>query len=116
MALKGFVRMRLFPESFFKDIARQLGVSEDTLRFWEVNRNSHKLTYLPKIMEFLSYSPEMVNQTPGAKLKTYRTTKGLTQKAFARILGLDPGTLAKWEVGKGKLPEWIWDLVKFSPS
>jgi len=40
----------------------------------------------------------------------------LSQKALARILGVDPSTLGKWEGGKGSFPEGIWDRVKFSPN
>jgi DNA-binding transcriptional regulator YiaG len=84
-----------------------LGASTDTVRLWKSNRNSPKLGYIPKIIEFLGYLPDLGNQTSGQKLKTYRITKGLTQKAFARILGVDPNTLGEWDKGRGRLPERV---------
>lgn len=97
-------------------MAKQLGISEDTVRLWERNRNSPRIGSIPKIVEFLGYFPAIADQTLGEKLRIYRKTRGLTQKAFARILGVDPSTLGKWEKGKGRSPQRIWDILKFSPN
>ncbi len=57
---------------------------------------------MPRILKFLGYIPfEMETSSLGEKIKTYRRTHGLTQKALAKQLKIDPTTLARWEKGKG---------------
>lgn len=35
-------------------------------------------------------------------MQCYRWARGLTQETMARRLGVGPGTLARWEKGKGR--------------
>jgi DNA-binding XRE family transcriptional regulator len=59
-----------------KDVAKQLGVCQP------------------------SYNPLPVVERLGAQLVQRRTALGLTQKELAKRLGVDPGTLARWERGE----------------
>ena len=55
----------------------------------------------PKIIQFLGYNP-FPNQggSLGEMIKLYRKTNGLSQKKFAKLLGVDPTTLARWEMNE----------------
>jgi len=53
---------------------------------------------MPKIIEFLGYDPLLSNATTlGEKIKQYRIQKGWSLRKLAKELGIDPGTLARWE-------------------
>jgi len=68
---------------------------------WENNRGP-AIRMIPKIIQFLGYDP--INKqfnTFGEKIKAYRRKRGLSIKKLARILRIDPTTLARWERGEG---------------
>jgi DNA-binding transcriptional regulator YiaG len=84
-----------------KEVAQILGVTKDTVTYWEVGRSSPRLQHIPKIIGFLSYIPfRKEPETLGEKIVYYRRLAGVTQKELARTLGIDPTTLAKWERGE----------------
>ena len=56
------------------------------------------------VIEFLGFSPLLDGATMAQRLVNRRTTLGLTQKEFARRIGVDPGTLSRWERGN-RLPQ-----------
>jgi DNA-binding XRE family transcriptional regulator len=76
-----------------------INVTTDTITDWELNRNTLGLSYIPKIISFLGYTPE-VSESP---IKAYRITNGLTQKELAKISGIDPTTVSKIERGSNKI-------------
>ena len=85
-----------------KDVAKILGVNVDSVCNWENSRSSPQLHYLPKIVEFLKYIPfDREPNTLGEKIVNYRRFSGINQKQLAKRLGVDPGTLGRWERGKG---------------
>ncbi|MBI4547551.1 MAG: helix-turn-helix transcriptional regulator [Ignavibacteriae bacterium] len=54
-------------------------------------------------MECLGYNPLAAAPTTlGQRIKLYRRLHGLSQKRFAKELGIDPTTLARWEKGESK--------------
>jgi DNA-binding XRE family transcriptional regulator len=60
-------------------------------------------TYLPKIINFLGYPPPLFDKEIDKfieKIKFYRLTHGLSQENFAKLIGVDKTTVAKWELGK----------------
>ena len=67
------------------------------MHLWEKNRVTPTFQYLPKIIEFLGYCPYDPEWSPGKTLSMARKYRGFSQEAMARRLGVDPGTLAKWE-------------------
>jgi DNA-binding XRE family transcriptional regulator len=86
-----------------KDVAKMIGVKEDTIYNWENNRSSPQLHYVPRIIEFLGYVPYSGElKTLGERIVNYRRFYGITQKEMANRLGVDPSTLARWERNKGK--------------
>jgi DNA-binding XRE family transcriptional regulator len=95
------------------EVARIINVQTDTITNWELNRFSPLLIHVPKIIQFLGYTPNIANENPIIK---YRIENGITQKEMARILKVDPGTLARFEKGRNiskQLKERIEKLVKY---
>jgi transcriptional regulator with XRE-family HTH domain len=80
-----------------RDVADQLGVDETTVANWELNRTEPALRFLPGIVGFLGYAPWAAGGSIGKRLLASRRERGLSQPAFARLLGIDPGTLSRWE-------------------
>ena len=79
-------------------VAQILGVSECTVNNWERGRTEPTLGALPRINAFLGYQPKSApSETLGKRIKAYRRTEGLSRKALASKLGIDPDTLGKWE-------------------
>jgi transcriptional regulator with XRE-family HTH domain len=86
-----------------KQVALILGVEEATIWNWENNHSSPNLHYIPRIIKFLGYVPfDNQAKTLGEEIGHYRRLLGITQKELAKPLGIDPGTLARWERSKGK--------------
>jgi transcriptional regulator with XRE-family HTH domain len=52
---------------------------------------------MPAIIQLLGYNPLPAARTLGERLIRHRTSLGLSQEASAKLLGVDPGTLARWE-------------------
>jgi transcriptional regulator with XRE-family HTH domain len=81
-----------------KDVARMIGVKEETIYNWENNRSSPQLHYAPGIIEFLGYVPFSEEpKTLGERIVNHRRLHGITQEELAHRLGVDPSTLARWE-------------------
>jgi transcriptional regulator with XRE-family HTH domain len=55
---------------------------------------------MPAIIRFLDYNPLPQADGWGERLVRYRTTLGMTQKETAGGLGVDQGTLTRWERGE----------------
>jgi transcriptional regulator with XRE-family HTH domain len=84
-------------------VALILGVEEVTIWNWENNRSSPQLHYIPRIIKFLGYTPfDNQDKTIGEKIVNARCLLGITQKELANRLSVDPGTLGRWERGKGQ--------------
>ncbi len=87
-----------------KEVADQIGVSAPTVYRWESNETTPPVRFLPRIIQFLGCNPLPTPRTVAERLLRARKALGLTQKAMARQLGVDPTTLAKWERGKSHAP------------
>jgi transcriptional regulator with XRE-family HTH domain len=55
---------------------------------------------MPAIIAFLGYCPWTAPQNPGERFRQVRVGLGLTQKAAAALLGVDPATVTRWELGE----------------
>ena len=80
-----------------KEVAKIIGVSASMITNWEVHRTEPAFCHFPKIIAFLGYVPETEAKTLGERIIAARKLRGMSQKALAKELGVDPGTLAKWE-------------------
>jgi transcriptional regulator with XRE-family HTH domain len=77
-----------------RHVAIQIGVSESSIYNWERNRNSPQVHDMPAIIRFSESFPE--------RLRSFRQLLGLTEKAIAQRLGIDPTTIRQWESGRRK--------------
>ncbi len=83
-----------------RDVAAQIGVNTATVANWELGHTAPALRWVPTIVQFLEYAPMPPASSSIAKrLNVSRRLIGLSQKALARRLGIDPTTLARWERG-----------------
>jgi site-specific DNA recombinase len=83
-----------------KEVAKQIGVDKTSINNWENNTKQPRVEHIPTIIEFLGYNPLQPGDNWAERLVRGRTTLGLSQKIFAVKLGVDPGTLARWERGE----------------
>jgi transcriptional regulator with XRE-family HTH domain len=93
-------RRRLGLKMLQRDVAEQLGVDKTSVFNWEANASTPEIRYMPAIIRFLGYNPLPAADGGGAQLVRQRTTLGLSQKDAANRIGVDQGTLAKWERGE----------------
>lgn len=79
-------------------VAKQLGVSEDTITFWENERTAPQIHFYPKLIQFLGYNPFVKEvETIGGQIYLYRTEQGLSHRQLAKIAKLDSATVGRWE-------------------
>ncbi|MCW5982726.1 MAG: recombinase family protein [Bryobacteraceae bacterium] len=93
-------RRRLSLKVLQRDVAERLGVTESSIWNWEAGQSEPDLRYMAAVIEFLGYNPLPEGKTLAEKLVRYRTSLGMSQKEAAQEIGVDPGTLAKWERGE----------------
>ena len=93
-------RRRLTLKLLQRQAADQLGVQVSSLRNWEVNRTKPGVEYMPAIIRFLGYNPLPPSDRWANRLVQCRAVLGLSQKQSAQRMGVDPGTLARWERGE----------------
>jgi transcriptional regulator with XRE-family HTH domain len=83
-----------------KDVAKQLAVTTDCIHLWEKGNSIPQIKHAPKIIEFLGFNPYVVKgKSLGARVKNYRLANGLSHKELGKILGMDGGTISRWETG-----------------
>ena len=86
-----------------KDVAGIIGVSEDTITYWENERATPQVHLYPKVIEFLDYFPfEVDTSTLGGKIKKYRFLHGISQEGLAKKLGVNESSVFHYENGKHK--------------
>ena len=113
-------RKRFELELLQKDVARQIGVDEATIWNWENNATIPEIRFVPRIIEFLGYDPLPPVENLAERLKAYRMRMGLSRKKLAEHLGIDPGTLGRWESRRGhpsrKLHQLLAEALNSSVS
>jgi transcriptional regulator with XRE-family HTH domain len=55
--------------------------------------------YYPAIMDFLGYCPYQRAVTLGDQIRLLRTHHGLSHRGLAQEIGVDPGSISRWETG-----------------
>jgi transcriptional regulator with XRE-family HTH domain len=99
-----------------RETAQEIGVTEQTLYHWERGKTEPPARFWPGIIRFLGYVPMQEPKSLSDKLRYARHMLGLTRPAFARKLGVDDSTLARWEAGSTrpyrKTPERIESLAQ----
>lgn len=97
-------------------VAKIIKVDKNSITQWELNHTKPQTKQIPKIISFLGYSPKLEQN----KIKRYRIERGITQKEMAKILDIDPTTLARVEGGESKrmnkeTQEKINPLLDYTP-
>jgi transcriptional regulator with XRE-family HTH domain len=82
-----------------KDVAKRLGVDENTIWRWERNESNPMVHHIPAIIRFLGYSPLPEPESLRDKLILRRKLLGVSQEAMAKQLGVNETTLRYIERG-----------------
>ena len=93
-------RRRLGLKLLQREVAEQLGVNVASLVNWEGNLSTPHIQFIPAIITFLGYDPLPAADSLGDQLVRHRTIMGLNRNLAAKQIGVDAGTLSKWERGE----------------
>jgi DNA-binding XRE family transcriptional regulator len=92
------LKRRLDLKLLQKDVAKIIGVSEDSIRFWETGYAEPQIQHAPGIIQFLGYCPyPFETETLGGRIKYYRLLNGLSCKKLGKVLKVDASTISSWE-------------------
>jgi transcriptional regulator with XRE-family HTH domain len=83
-----------------RELAEKLRVDPTTIWKWEHGRSTPFARYLPAILELVGDEQVSADAPLGDRIRAYRRRNGLTQGQFAERLGLQPGSVSDWELGK----------------
>jgi transcriptional regulator with XRE-family HTH domain len=83
-----------------KEVAKQLGVNTWTYILWEQDRSTPTIRYYPSIFAFLGYDPFPAPRSLSEQIATKRRRLGLSFREVAHLLGVDEGTVSRWESGE----------------
>ena len=84
-----------------KDVADLIGVSEDSITYWENNKVEPTVKKYPGIIQFLGYVPfEFDKTTLGGRIRMYRYLRGLSQEDLAMQIGVNESTIFHYENNK----------------
>ena len=92
-------KMRLDLGLYQKDVANLIGVKTETITYWEKNRVEPRISFIPKIIEFLGYIPLEIGESIPEQLIAYRKIRGLSREDAAADLGVYEFMWWKWEAG-----------------
>jgi len=95
-----------------KQVAAQIGVDKTTVYNWERNATHPPPRSMAVIVALLGYDPYPPPKSFSERLVRARNLLGLTQKAMARRLGVDPTTLARWERGESGPSRQLLTIVR----
>ena len=68
---------------------------------WERNVGTPLPSQMPAIIRFLGYVPFKHDGSLGGKLRWLRIAAGWTQEDWAKVARISPGTVGRWEDGRG---------------
>ena len=88
-----------------------LNVVPATYGTWERGQRKPTDCMFPLIQAFLGYSPDPAPTTFPERMIAKRKELGLARKPAARFMGIDEGTLTKWETGESR-PTQSRELVQ----
>jgi transcriptional regulator with XRE-family HTH domain len=82
------------------DVPRIIDCSKATVTNRERGHAAPQVGHMAAVVQFLGFNPLSTGSTTAERLVLHRKARGITQKEFARKIGVDPSTLAKWERGQ----------------
>jgi transcriptional regulator with XRE-family HTH domain len=105
-------KVRLYRGLRQRDLASQLNVTEMTVGNWELGKEGPSIQHLEAIIAFLGYDPEPPSGGLPGRLLALRRRLGLTQEQLAKKLGLDEGSVSRWEAGARRPSQWMAGRLK----
>ncbi|WP_373417364.1 helix-turn-helix domain-containing protein [Mucilaginibacter phenanthrenivorans] len=82
-----------------KDVAAIIGVSEDSVTYWENERSAPQVQHYPNIIRFLGYYPfDHETKSIAGKLKQVRYCLGLSFEACGELFLVHSTTIRSWEM------------------
>ena len=91
---------RLTEGLLLKKAAQTLGVSPFTLSNWERGRTTPRIVLYGRVVAFLGFDPKAGGDELSQRVLDFRRRRGLSQRAAAKVLGVDPATWWGWESGR----------------
>ena len=92
--------------------AELLKTAVANIRRWESGCGQVSLPFRPRVIEFVGFCPFDVSLTLGQRLKERRENFGLSIKKLAKILDVDPCTIASWERSKHQPPQRYVSVIE----
>lgn len=84
-----------------RDLADALGVCVESVVGWEKRARLPMARQLPLLIQWLGFNPLPSADTFGGTVRERRRSLGMTQESLAKVLSLDPATIATVERNKG---------------
>jgi transcriptional regulator with XRE-family HTH domain len=85
------------------DAAAILGVDPKTLMWWERGEREPFIHAFPALISYLGYEPWEEPTTLAEALLAERRRRGLSRAAASSLIGVDEGTLWRWETEQWKV-------------
>ena len=82
-----------------RKVAERIGISESTVWYWERGIEP-ELRYIPKIIEFLGFSPFNCPNDLLGRLRHYKLVNGLSYIRLGKLMTRDPEQLTDWLTGR----------------
>lgn len=82
------------------DAAMIIGCDELTVVNWEKGHTQPSVNRMAGVVKFLGFNPLPNGDSLAQTLVNHRKALGVTQSHFAARIGVDPGTLGRWERGE----------------
>ncbi|WP_299586596.1 helix-turn-helix transcriptional regulator [Mucilaginibacter sp.] len=82
-----------------KEVAAIIGVSEDSVTYWENGRAIPQVQHYPRLITFLGYYP-FIHETKSiaGKLKQVRNCLGLSYEQCGEVFSVHASTIRAWEL------------------
>ena len=87
-----------------REVAAILDVNVASVRNWEGNLREPHISEIPGIINYIGYCPYDLSLPLEKRAVVWRSYNGLTQKRMAKIIQVDPTTLARLERGRIRHP------------
>lgn len=94
-----------------RTVAKELDVREKTIGLWENGLARPLPRSYGRIVRFLGYDPEPGDLSVAGRLRAVRRRLGLSQADFAAKVGLDEGSVCRWESGSRPPSRWMANRV-----
>ncbi len=82
------------------ETATLIGITDDTLRDWELHQRQPRARHIPEIIDFLGYDPALPHQNVTSLIARERKRRDLSFAEMAAQVGVSDDTLRNWETGR----------------